>query len=76
MLICSLRGPSDAGQVRLACDMLQVNGLNSNCLRTCAVIVSIFKEPKMFVPDVEVIVGTYEEFLLGYKTVKNEDAVS
>jgi hypothetical protein len=30
----------------------------------------------MFVPDVEVIVGTYEEFLLGYKTVKNEDAVS
>jgi hypothetical protein len=30
----------------------------------------------MFVPDVEIIVGTYEEFLLGYKTVKKEDAVS
>ncbi|PNF37767.1 hypothetical protein B7P43_G11315 [Cryptotermes secundus] len=28
----------------------------------------------MFVPDVEIIVGTYEEFLLGYKTIKKEDA--
>jgi hypothetical protein len=30
----------------------------------------------MPVPDLEIIVGTYEEFLLGYKTVKKEDSVS
>jgi hypothetical protein len=30
----------------------------------------------MFIPDLEIIVGTYEEFLLGYKTVKKEDTVS
>jgi hypothetical protein len=30
----------------------------------------------MFIPDVEIIVGTYEEFLLGYKTVKKEEPVS
>lgn len=28
----------------------------------------------MPVPDLEIIVGTYEEFLLGYKTVKKEDS--
>jgi len=30
----------------------------------------------MLVPDLEIIVGTYEEFLLGYKTFKKEDSVS
>jgi hypothetical protein len=30
---------------------------------------------KMFIPDLEIIVGTYEEFLLGYKSVKKEDTV-
>jgi hypothetical protein len=34
------------------------------------------KESKMAVPDVEIIVGTYEEFLLGYKPVRKEDSVS
>jgi hypothetical protein len=30
----------------------------------------------MATPDVEIIVGTYEEFLLGYKAVKKGDSVS
>jgi hypothetical protein len=30
----------------------------------------------MPVPDLEIIVGTYEEFFLGYKTFKKEDSVS
>jgi len=34
------------------------------------------QEEKMSVPDLEIIVGTYEEFLLGYKTYKKEDSVS
>lgn len=34
------------------------------------------EESKMATPDVEIIVGTYEEFLLGYKAVKKGDSVS
>jgi hypothetical protein len=30
----------------------------------------------MAIPDIEIIVGTYEEFLLGYKVKKEEDSVS
>jgi hypothetical protein len=30
----------------------------------------------MPVPDLEIIVGTYEEFLLGYKIFKKENSVS
>jgi hypothetical protein len=40
------------------------------------VIVTFLKEQEMCVPEVEIIVGTYEEFLLGYKIVKKEDEVS
>lgn len=30
----------------------------------------------MPIPDLEIIVGTYEEFLLGYQTFKKEESVS
>jgi hypothetical protein len=30
----------------------------------------------MSVPDLEIIVGTYEEFLLGYKMIEKEASVS
>jgi hypothetical protein len=37
---------------------------------------NIYKGNKMSISDVEIIVGTYEEFLLGYKVVKKGNSVS